>query len=104
RRHTRFSRDWSSDVCSSDLNARPIRDVLSHHNAAKNTSPCCDRTNFLHWCSPNRTLLLPLYLPRFRNSHAARDSFLKALVLRCCYVLVFPNCHNKYILIALGTI
>src|SRR5690606_39632466 len=22
RRHTRFSRDWSSDVCSSDLNAR----------------------------------------------------------------------------------
>src|SRR5207302_7626354 len=21
RRHTRFSRDWSSDVCSSDLNA-----------------------------------------------------------------------------------
>src|SRR5690606_39519153 len=23
RRHTRFSRDWSSDVCSSDLFARP---------------------------------------------------------------------------------
>src|SRR5690606_40765153 len=23
RRHTRFSRDWSSDVCSSDLN-RPV--------------------------------------------------------------------------------
>src|SRR5690606_39346486 len=22
RRHTRFSRDWSSDVCSSDLNQR----------------------------------------------------------------------------------
>src|SRR5690606_41023188 len=22
RRHTRFSRDWSSDVCSSDLNAQ----------------------------------------------------------------------------------
>src|SRR5690606_40245569 len=22
RRHTRFSRDWSSDVCSSDLNVR----------------------------------------------------------------------------------
>src|SRR5690606_39748784 len=26
RRHTRFSRDWSSDVCSSDL---PFRDRLS---------------------------------------------------------------------------
>src|SRR5690606_40849083 len=24
RRHTRFSRDWSSDVCSSDLNIMPI--------------------------------------------------------------------------------
>src|SRR5690606_40892115 len=23
RRHTRFSRDWSSDVCSSDLRIRP---------------------------------------------------------------------------------
>src|SRR5690606_24213182 len=26
RRHTRFSRDWSSDVCSSDLGARPLQD------------------------------------------------------------------------------
>src|SRR5690606_40129984 len=25
RRHTRFSRDWSSDVCSSDLEVRPER-------------------------------------------------------------------------------
>src|SRR5690606_39703038 len=24
RRHTRFSRDWSSDVCSSDLEAMPL--------------------------------------------------------------------------------
>src|SRR5207302_4241952 len=24
RRHTRFSRDWSSDVCSSDLAVRPL--------------------------------------------------------------------------------
>src|SRR5690606_39730446 len=24
RRHTRFSRDWSSDVCSSDLGACPL--------------------------------------------------------------------------------
>src|SRR5690606_39381470 len=26
RRHTRFSRDWSSDVCSSDL--RALRDIV----------------------------------------------------------------------------
>src|SRR6266511_4682405 len=24
RRHTRFSRDWSSDVCSSDLPGKPV--------------------------------------------------------------------------------
>src|SRR5690606_39623003 len=29
RRHTRFSRDWSSDVCSSDLKAL-IGDAVSH--------------------------------------------------------------------------
>src|SRR5690606_40079769 len=29
RRHTRFSRDWSSDVCSSDL-ALSVRDGFAH--------------------------------------------------------------------------
>src|SRR5690606_39936002 len=29
RRHTRFSRDWSSDVCSSDLNLFLIQHALS---------------------------------------------------------------------------
>src|SRR5690606_18456231 len=27
RRHTRFSRDWSSDVCSSDLGALAVQDL-----------------------------------------------------------------------------
>src|SRR5690606_26987158 len=27
RRHTRFSRDWSSDVCSSDLRREPVQDA-----------------------------------------------------------------------------
>src|SRR5690606_8338254 len=30
RRHTRFSRDWSSDVCSSDLDRAEIRDLLAY--------------------------------------------------------------------------
>src|SRR5690606_39530769 len=30
RRHTRFSRDWSSDVCSSDLRVRPLPDPPPH--------------------------------------------------------------------------
>src|SRR5690606_39549714 len=36
RRHTRFSRDWSSDVCSSDLNSPMVDDAVdscSHMNA-----------------------------------------------------------------------
>src|SRR5690606_40271116 len=33
RRHTRFSRDWSSDVCSSDLGVSflPVGNILSAH-------------------------------------------------------------------------
>src|SRR5690606_2691670 len=30
RRHTRFSRDWSSDVCSSDLHAHALRPRREH--------------------------------------------------------------------------
>src|SRR5690606_39414805 len=36
RRHTRFSRDWSSDVCSSDL----ITAVLPH--TQRHVRPCLD--------------------------------------------------------------
>src|SRR5690606_40086699 len=35
-RHTRFSRDWSSDVCSSDLNGRCgnlVAEERNHHRA-----------------------------------------------------------------------
>src|SRR2546422_9410399 len=34
RRHTRCSRDWSSDVCSSDLEVTPPGEVAQHHLAA----------------------------------------------------------------------
>src|SRR5690606_40070405 len=33
RRHTRFSRDWSSDVCSSDLKPHPQADELRASDA-----------------------------------------------------------------------
>src|SRR5690606_41062767 len=32
RRHTRFSRDWSSDVCSSDLEIMPVAVGLDHRD------------------------------------------------------------------------
>src|SRR5205809_3622738 len=35
RRHTRCSRDWSSDVCSSDLARRPAAPARLHHPAAR---------------------------------------------------------------------
>src|SRR5690606_40398958 len=37
RRHTRFSRDWSSDVCSSDLEA--LRRAVAGLAAVKSRSP-----------------------------------------------------------------
>src|SRR5690606_40957691 len=39
RRHTRFSRDWSSDVCSSDLPTRIGRDNRIHGHAAIGGDP-----------------------------------------------------------------
>src|SRR5690606_39512719 len=48
RRHTRFSRDWSSDVCSSDL---PGKDASKENHAShepKNSTLICERF-FLHF-------------------------------------------------------
>src|SRR2546429_5221793 len=32
RRHTRCSRDWSSDVCSSDLARQAVREIVGHEH------------------------------------------------------------------------
>src|SRR5699024_11884152 len=47
RRHTRSKRDWSSDVCSSDLMQIVSGNAFSHRHSAKRTSgnffsPNCD--------------------------------------------------------------
>src|SRR5690606_39734299 len=40
RRHTRFSRDWSSDVCSSDLAGLQEEDIFAPTlNAIRNRAP-----------------------------------------------------------------
>src|SRR5690606_39811603 len=39
RRHTRFSRDWSSDVCSSDLPLAPEREAVVATIAARIRRP-----------------------------------------------------------------
>src|SRR5690606_40388921 len=40
RRHTRFSRDWSSDVCSSDLAGGAVLDALAGAPWGSALSPC----------------------------------------------------------------
>src|SRR5690625_6137540 len=39
RRHTRWPRDWSSDVCSSDLSARSLSSVNAERSEKSKT--CC---------------------------------------------------------------
>src|SRR5690606_40406797 len=38
RRHTRFSRDWSSDVCSSDLIAAAVREITGLNEEMENAA------------------------------------------------------------------
>src|SRR2546422_10056440 len=53
RRHTRCSRDWSSDVCSSDLEARHPLLVLSRLQGQEPVVP-----NDLDLCDPVRVLII----------------------------------------------
>src|SRR5690606_40601602 len=55
RRHTRFSRDWSSDVCSSDLNY--LHDELDLIREASNCSQL--RRNFSPETGREHLLLIP---------------------------------------------
>src|SRR5699024_12200314 len=39
RRHTRSKRDWSSDVCSSDLDLFGLDEIVSHHLSLESCRP-----------------------------------------------------------------
>src|SRR5690606_41068195 len=52
RRHTRFSRDWSSDVCSSDLNGR--RKIIAFKGAFHG------RTSLAVSATVNRKIVAPV--------------------------------------------
>src|SRR5690606_32601997 len=60
RRHTRFSRDWSSDVCSSDLRCRHY-DHLRVPRKLRNVST--SRLSDPLFSSPHLGTLLPWLLP-----------------------------------------
>src|SRR5690606_39863928 len=65
RRHTRFSRDWSSDVCSSDLpaeNAAPAAGPASSWRPGPR--PCRSRPeNLIHRLLPDTAACRPMSLP-----------------------------------------
>src|SRR5690606_39728793 len=72
RRHTRFSRDWSSDVCSSDLEMRARKrrlvEMLRSYRAAATALPdavvVVDRnTQRMQWFNEAATSLLGLRHP-----------------------------------------
>src|SRR5690348_17449891 len=66
RRHTRWTGDWSSDVCSSDLIFR-IDALRSYDDCYDPDTP--ERNGAGYWfgvfCNLLITILYPLYLPRY---------------------------------------
>src|SRR5690606_4314247 len=70
RRHTRFSRDWSSDVCSSDL-----------HEAGA-SAPSSSRTSFMAWrmSAAKKRLTCMVGIPRLVLAYGGDDGDL--LVVR----------------------
>src|SRR5439155_4984547 len=59
RRHTRWPRDWSSDVCSSDLIARPLILLSSSGTILIHAARQCDFAYlacFRNWASLSRYL------------------------------------------------
>src|SRR5690606_40076074 len=70
RRHTRFSRDWSSDVCSSDLHDHIAKNIKS--DGVKDRGK--KRANFHVLRESNMSAILFEYL--FIDYHADRNKLL----------------------------
>src|SRR5947209_10915050 len=54
RRHTRYWRDWSSDVCSSDLSDSRLWNYQSRSHSSRQ---CAFRRQVFHSCLPRTPLL-----------------------------------------------
>src|SRR5439155_3959134 len=50
RRHTRWPRDWSSDVCSSDLSTCPARSLATRPRRPARRSILVTRCRRARWC------------------------------------------------------
>src|SRR5699024_11750486 len=65
RRHTRSKRDWSSDVCSSDLpinpgsTPRPTTNPSPHHRGSSDPTACPTATGSTGYVDPPSTTPVP---------------------------------------------
>src|SRR5690606_40937931 len=78
RRHTRFSRDWSSDVCSSDLQARGCdrerrryrQRLAEHHPHLVSSVTLIGR----RICAPGGAIFAPLPIVATKKTEIGRAS------------------------------
>src|SRR5215510_9681940 len=69
RRHTRWPRDWSSDVCSSDLHGHEVAEVLAGFEAdwhRKDFDP--GERSHLIWCSTNGRERIAEFIDRAKHT------------------------------------
>src|SRR5699024_11926068 len=70
RRHTRSKRDWSSDVCSSDLSCRRNPTLRIHHRATRN---CLNLdVDFLRFWKNNVSSQLLDVIYHYFNAHVQK--------------------------------
>src|SRR5690606_41027059 len=82
RRHTRFSRDWSSDVCSSDLVLdAEIADNAHLLGAVRRIKSVSPLTRILIFSELDETVYGPKYLAFGTNGFLAKNADVDDIVL-----------------------
>src|SRR5690606_39614587 len=71
RRHTRFSRDWSSDVCSSDLND-PTIILADEPTGALDSETSVDIMNLLTEISKDKLIIMVTHNETLAKEYANR--------------------------------
>src|SRR5690606_39796868 len=88
RRHTRFSRDWSSDVCSSDLIDLVKMPAMAKKAAEATIRPTprlCPATGTVLEDETVASLLMrPPYRRTFRQRHVSREAELSKIGRASC--------------------